>query len=182
MILILGILQVVHAELTYLPITGNSTGIWDSDSLFLGGEIAVKDSTKEVVVTWKLNKGDALGMLYFVKNKDSSIFLFHNKIEDFHEEKKEVRIGKFPKGTKLYFMYMVTDTSSFYKDKVKKRLYSGQNRIQDLYISDRKGLKDFRWAVAGTVDTNTCEISFASTVKANFRQIRFHISNSYLIR
>ena len=178
------IVNIINAEITFFPLADIPNSIWDSDSLFLGAEIAVIDSTKPVVITWKPNSGNALGELFFVPNKgDTSIFLFHNKINEFKNEKPNVEIGTFPKGTKLYFMYIVTDTSNRYKGKENKKLYSGQNRPgKDIFISERMGIRDFRWALAGAVDTTNCELSFASIIKGDFEQIRFHISNTRLLK
>ena len=172
-------------EISYIPLAQNPHGIWNSDSLFLGGEIAVVDSSKPIIVTWKTNQGDALGELFFmVPNAgDSTISLFHNQSEAFPEESTAVNLGHYPAETKLFFMYMVTDTSEVFQSIISKKLYSGQNRSgTDPFVSERQGLVDFRWAVAGNVGDDTCEISFASVSKGDFRQVRFHISNTYLVR
>jgi hypothetical protein len=173
------------AEITYVPLKKTPHSIWNSDSLFLGAEVAVNDSTKPVVATWKTNRGDATGKLYFMVPGagDSAKFLFHNHIAKFAGESLAVNLGYFPRGTKLYFMYIVTDTSQKFGAAKDKKLFSGQNRSgTDQFISERKGLVDFRWALAGKVTADTCETSFGSVIKSDFWQIRYYLSNTYLVK
>lgn len=175
---------VSYTEVTYVPLK-KAKGLWDADSLFLGAEVAVKDSTKPVIATWKPNQGDALGAIYFMvqNGSDSAFLLFHNHITEFSKESLDVNLGRFPRGTKLYFMYTVTDTSKLYNSIRNKKLFSGQNRNGiDPFISEKKGLIDFRWAIAGKIDEDYCEISFASTIHGSYRQMLIKLSNTYLVK
>lgn len=173
------------AEVTYLPLAEKESSIWDSDSLFLGAAVEVIDSLQPVVVTWKSNQSQALGELFLKDNSDTSnsTFLFHNQIEKFPLESTTVDIGNFPSGTRLVFMYLVSDTCNDFASVVNLPLFTGQNRVgTDTFISElEKPGFGRRWAIAGAVALDTCEFSFAGA-SASFREIRFHVSNVVLIK
>ena len=169
----------LNSEISYIPF---SSSFWEADSLFLGLGLVVNSATDPVAVTWKDNQSDALGELSVVVpgHDDSVRFLFHNMIDSFPSEAGAISLGLLPVGTKLVFQFVVTDTNRIFEPIRNYRLYSGQNRIGiDQFISEREGLADYRWAVAGRVNDSTCEMSFAGVSKGDFRQIRFHVTNVY---
>lgn len=136
---------------------------WLSDSLFVGAEIIVKDSTIPVTVSWSNSQYTKLvGKLFWLKkvNPDSAVFLFHNVKGSFQSESTPITIGKFPVGTKLYFCYIVTDSSAS-KQYYLKKIYSGQNRSGiDTLLSERTGKFGLRHSLVGKINDNTIELSF----------------------
>jgi hypothetical protein len=168
-----------NAEIDYIDVPQT---YWEADSIFLGLGFVVKNPKDSVVITWKKNMGSVPGELFFMVPgyTDSTKFLFHNFIDSFPNEKAIINLGCYPAGSNVVFMYVVTDSIYLIAPYFNKRLYSGQNRVGiDQYISERIGLVDYRWAVAGRVNERMCEVGFASAVKGNFYDIRFYITNVY---
>ncbi|NLD48856.1 MAG: hypothetical protein GX660_16965 [Clostridiaceae bacterium] len=173
---------IIQAELTYFPISGDNS-FWCADSYYYGLGLVAKNPSKPVtVIKTRYAEAMATGQLYFMVpvKKDSALYLFDNVIDSTLQEQDTVNLGKFPVGTKIIFMYMITDTSNLFNDMKNIKLYSGQNRTGfDQYISERKGLVDFRWAITGIANDSTCEMDFAAVVKASFKEIKFLITNVY---
>lgn len=158
---------------------------WSSDSLFIGAGILSKDPTEPVVVTFKNAIGNAcLGELYFlIPSSDSARFLFHNYPNRYSEE-TEISIGKFPKGTLLTFMFIVTDTFAICSRTKNLKLYSGQNRLGlDKYISELIVPERYyaRWSGAGKiVNEAIVELGFGDKDPSICRAIIVTVTNAYL--
>jgi hypothetical protein len=161
--------------------------VWESDSVFIGAGFIVKDSTTDIIVKWKYAKPTRrLGALYFMipRHKDSALFIFHNFIDSFPEEVKEINLGKYAKGTELYFKYMIIDTSSDLADYYEKKLYSGQNRTGiDNYISEREtSVFGKRWAAVGRIDSSRIEVGFSDWLDMGFDDFLFEISGVGIVK
>ena len=157
---------------------------WETDSVFIGADIIVKDSGRDVIVKYKKAVGyEAVGELHFMKpGNDSSRFLFHNYIKMFPNEDSVINIGKFAAGTKLYFMYMLTDTASRWSDLKYKRLYSGQNRVGiDSYVTDRENRSyGRRWVAAAQYDSDNVKVGFSDYYSLCFSNLLFLVSNTVI--
>lgn len=170
----------VYSEVTFVPLHKVRNTIWEADSLFLGASMIVVDSTKTVTVILKENKPKALGALYFMVPgvNDSAKFIFHNMHENFPEEADTVVLGRYPKNTQIYFMYTLTDTSTFLNDVRNKKLFSGQNRQGiDQFTSEISGPFGKRWAIVGDLGSSKCEVGFAAVMPGSYRDIRFYVLN-----
>jgi len=171
----------VFSDVDFMPLKEYSP-VWDADSLYVGAGFIADGS--EVIVEWKRNSNIALGQLYFILpgNHDSSIFVFHNKIENYPEESATVNMGSFPRGTEIVSKYIVIDTSSEFDNIRDKALYNGQNRPEiDEYVSDlTNGYLAYRWAIAGRLNSSECEIGFEATGGYGFNAIVFVVSGVYV--
>lgn len=159
---------------------------WETDSVFIGSDIIVKDSNKEVIVKyWKINGFNAIGELHFmIPEKDSSKFLFHNLREKFPNEDTIINLGKFPEGTKLYFMYMNTDTAARWEKCKFKKTYTGQNIINsDKYISEIESPNyGKRWAAVEQIDESLVNVGFSDCANSEFDKLFFKVFNAVLKR
>lgn len=155
---------------------------WKSDSDYVGASIEVIDSTKDVIVTYRSNHiTRALGELFFINpSNDSVIFLFHNFHNRYPEENTTINLGKFSSGSLLTFMYTVTDTSKEWAEMYKKKIFTGQNRVNtDKFISERESYKfGKRWAAAGKIDGQKVEIGFSDCYDMAFNNLIFEVSNA----
>jgi hypothetical protein len=156
---------------------------WVAESLFVGAEIAVIDSTKPVMVKVKASYiSSAAGSLYYINSiNDSTIFLSGNKNFD----TSQVNIGRFANNTILPFMFIVTDTSSLFAEFKNLKIYTGQNRKGvDRYISQREMPPQrvsgygARWSLAGHVGADKVEVGFEERGEYVFRGIVFEVSNA----
>jgi hypothetical protein len=179
-LLLLGISM--NAEITLTGLGDATYKVWEADSIYLGLGFVAKDPSKQINVIWKMNGPKVVGCLYFMHPgiRDSSEFLFHNKIYDFPGESLSVNIGKYPAGTPMVFKYVQLEPYDIDSSAMNKKFYSGQNRAGiDDYQSDMEGTLDFRWAIAGRVNNDTCEIEFASWRSGYYQELRFFVTNVY---
>ena len=164
----------------YRPLAKSKHFKWDADSLFIGASVVVLSDTAPVIVKWKSTYVQCLGKLYFVLPGEdySPRLLFHNMIDSFPDEQKEINLGKFPKNTELYFMYTVVDTSIKYNRFKDKKFYSGPNRDSvDRFVSDLWYVHDRKWAVAGKIDSTRIEMGFSDGyTNMQFNAIMFEVS------
>ena len=113
--------------------------------------------------------------------KDTAQFLFHDLIGRFPEENSTVDIGKYPEGTPIFFLFIVTDTSYKYEYYKGKKKYTGQNRDSvDILVTDAPGNNAWgkKYALSGRNDLGEVEVSFMGD--AFFGTIIFHVSNVHL--
>jgi len=162
----------------------NSTELqtkWNCDTIFIGAETIVKDSTKEVIVTWNKAITRYAGILYFMNpvHPDSIQFLFHNFPSKYVGEPTTVNLGKYPKGTSLVFMYTVIDTL-VPKQLQNKKLFSGQNRESiDPFVSElRTNQFGYRWAAASQTENDIVTMGFNDTEPFGFISIIFSIKGA----
>jgi hypothetical protein len=173
----------LFAELTYVPRPKNS--IWKAESLFIGFGLVVKDPSVNVMVIRKNSYPNVSGYVSFMSPivYDSSVFLFHNEIEQFPSESTVVNIGKYPTGTSLVFKYTQTEAEHGDSFFVNRKLYTGQSREKDRYQSEAidvgSGLIINRWAIGGRVKDDTCEVSFSSSIPGSYSEIHFYVTNAY---
>jgi Chitobiase/beta-hexosaminidase C-terminal domain len=158
---------------------------WHADSIFIGSGFIAKDSTKDLIVSWKGYFGtNAIGEFYFMvpNHKDSSIFLFHNVIDSFPTDPLSVNLGKFPKGTPLTFMYKVTNGDIRYTPCcINEKLYSGQDREGiDYYVSERSDGLNRRFFASGRVDSNIVEGGVEDYYNSLYLSLFFQVSDVYL--
>jgi hypothetical protein len=169
------------ADVSYkpVPIIANP---WAAESLFVGADIIVVDSTKEVAVTWKFSKiNSCKAELYFMVPNipDSARFLFYNSTMD----SSKILLGKYALGTKLYFKYIVKDTAFFCACCKNKTLFSGQNRRgEDRYISERDEPRRYgaRWMAVGKVNDSIVECGFDDRDCFAFQALIFKVENVHL--
>ena len=164
----------------YLPLAKSKYFKWDAYSLFIGATAVVLSDTAPVIVKWKTTYVQCLGELYFLSPGEdySPRLLFHNMIDSFPDEQKEINLGKFLKNTELYFMYTVVDTSIQYNRFKDKKFYSGPNRDSvDRFVSDLWYVHDKKWAVAGKIDSTRIEMGFSDGyTNMQFNAIMFEVS------
>lgn len=164
----------------YLPLAKSKHFKWDADSLFVGASAVVLSDKAPVIVKWKTTYVQCLGKLYFISPAEdySPRLLFHNMIDSFPGEQKEINLGIFPQNTELYFMYTVVDTSIEYNRFKDKKLYSGPNRDSvDRFVSDLWYVHDRKWAVAGKIDSTRIEMGFSDGyTNMQFNAIIFEVS------
>ena len=164
----------------YLPLAKSTHFKWEADSLFIGASAVVLSDTTPVIVKWKATYVQCLGKLFFIFPDDEYLpqLLFHNIIDSFPNEQKEINLGKFPQNTELYFMYIVVDTSQNYQRFRDKKLYSGPNRDSvDRFVSDLWYVHDKKWAVAGKIDSTRIEMGFSDGyTNMQFNAIMFEVS------
>jgi len=164
----------------YLPLAKSKHIKWDDDSLFIGASSVVLSDTTPVIVKWKASYVQCLRKLYFISpvGDYSPRLLFHNMIDSFPGEQKEINLGKFPKNTELHFMYTVVDTSKQYYRFRDKKLYSGPNRDSiDSFVSDLRYFYGRKWAVAGKIDSTCIEMGFSDDyMNMRFNAIIFQVS------
>lgn len=157
---------------------------WNSDTVFIGVETVVKDSTKDVVVTWNKSITRYNGILYFMNpvHPDSIQFLFHNIPSKYDNEPTAVNLGKYPKGTSLVFMYTVIDTL-VPKQLQNKKLFSGQNRESiDPFVSElRTNQFGYRWAAASQTENDIVTMGFNDTEPFGFISLLFTIKGAELV-
>jgi hypothetical protein len=101
----------------------------------------------------------------------------------FTGEKKIINLGRFEKGTGLYFMYQILDTSGFPNFQYLYKLYSDQNRPGiDEYIGDcfetRYG---YRWSMAGRINPDTVIFGFDDNLNLSFAGIIVKLTGVYLL-
>jgi hypothetical protein len=174
-----------HAEIIYS--SGLNISVFKEtfkvDTIYIGAELIVSDSTEDVVVKWKYSEGDSM-KIYFVSsiNNYSEQFLFHNHINDFPDEKKEHNLGKFPEGTQIHFYCVIVDSSSPNLTYLWKKTYTGQNREGvDALVSERSVRPyDRRFAAVGRVNENTLAVGFAGWIAVGFMNGIFDITNVFL--
>jgi hypothetical protein len=169
------------SEITCIPAGKAKNAIWEADTLLLGATMKVIDSTKNVIVIRKRSFPEALGMLYFIKpdnHVDSIVPVFHNIKEQFLTEHDTIIIGKFPKDTKINFLYTVSDTSEKFSSIRNKKFYTGQNRPGvDTLVSDIDGPFGRRWVIIGNLNNQSCEAGFSAAIPGSFQEIRIHVVN-----
>jgi len=169
----------------FVPLAQLAPEFWESDSLFLGAGLEVADSVHDVLVTWRPADSRTLYAVYFMVPgyRDSARFLFHNKHQDFANESTTVNLGHFGVGTELVLMSCVVDTAQEWARIFGKKLYSGENRVElGNYVSQWKGAVSYKWAVAGRILGNACEMSFDNPIPGGFREARFIVTNAILKR
>ena len=115
------------------------------DSLWVGAGLIAQNSDSNIIVTWKkywIPFDSMLAEVYYIAPgfKDTAQFLFHDLIGRFPEENSTVDIGKYPEGTPIFFLFIVTDTSYKYEYYKGKKKYTGQNRDSvDILVTDAPG-------------------------------------------
>lgn len=178
---ILFIVVVIFSEIFPKQITGTAVNYFGADSIYVGADLVVTDSTQDIIVTWK--KGNShprnLCELYFVhpQKKDSLQFLFHSRSSDIADESKIVNLGKYAVGTELYFMYTVVDTVLDSSSQVKQILYTGQNRVGvDQYISsDIEPFYRGKWAAVARNSYDSVTVGFNENGPFGFNSIVFNL-------
>lgn len=158
---------------------------YEAETAYVGANVFVKDSCSDIIVTYKkLYLFNTINELFFIiPGKDSSRFLFHNIIRDYPNDDSVVNLGKFPKGTKLTFMSVTTDTNERWSAFYMKKRYSGQNRVGiDEYISEINGIETYGnlFAAVGRVDSNTVEYGFTEIASVGMDGAFFNLNNVYL--
>ena len=179
-------LSSVFADVSYKP-KPLFNSPWQADSVYVGIDIAVKDSVNDVIVIRKSSPYFyGIGALHFVVpfHSDSTKFLFHNSKLVYPLETDTVNLGKYPSGTPLIFMYMVIDSNPRMQLYYGKKLFSGQNRNGiDTYISQRYSNRyGHRFAIAGKVDSTKVEVGFEDAGVLLFEGIIFEVKNASLKR
>ena len=170
----------ISSELKNLP--KNLIGdIWNTDSVFIGADVEVLDSTKDVIVTLISQKGiNTTGDLYFVKN-DPMISVKLHQIERnaSTNNSTQINIGRFPKDSKLYFMYICNDTSMLFSKFCNKKIYTGQNRDNiDPFVSNSTNGYGNKWAAVGNISMDTVLVGFSDLYLPLFSNLLFKVSNA----
>jgi hypothetical protein len=175
----------VHSEVSYQPAPKGNGSPWATDSLWVGADIVTAEACTVKVVR-KGGFSMARGALYFVwpDVADSTRFLFHNRLDLYPDESSEVVLGVFKPGTRLVFMYMVTDSVGRFAQFARKRLYSGQCRKgTDVYVSQvTSGGYGYRHAAAGSSANSTVIVGFNDGISGGFNATVFRASCAQLVK
>lgn len=147
------------AEVSYYPMSKSKKIMWAPESLFVGADLVSNGNNIEVSLISTLPVSP-LGALYVIipAKSDSSIYLFNNK--DSHAT--VANLGPIDAGNMLIFKYKIIDSAECFSPIKGNIYYSGQNRKGiDTFISDNvNGMFNYRWSIAGQVDSNTVEMGF----------------------
>jgi len=172
------------SEVLPIPVHKGRRNSWHADTIYLGAGMTVVDESCDVLVARYAQQPEALGQLYLMVPgvKDSARFVFHN-VDQFAQEQDTVNLGRFPRGTRLEWMYMVVDSLSMFSHARHKKVYTGENRPgHELYVSEMDNPLGRRWAVVGTAGPTACEVGFAAAIPGSYRDIRFRVSNVELVK
>lgn len=168
----------ISAEVTRFGHNPNYSNPWGCDTILIGAEVTVADSTKDVYIRWKKPYSQLVGELVLMDPfiEDSARFIFHNLPERFSGEDTLINLGKFPVETPLVFRYTVVDTNAGAQIRGKK-LFSGQNRDSiDPYISERKSLQyGHRWAGVCEISTDKVIVGFSESYPVGFFSVLFEV-------
>jgi hypothetical protein len=165
-------------EVTYFPEV--RPRYMEADSVYLGADLEILDGEQQIQVIRKDARTVAVGELHFIppEKTDSSVFLFHNIAWRYETESDTVALGRYPKGTEITFMYMVTDTQETYSYAKDKKVYTGQNDSSlGQPVSEISGPLGRRWCVVGYLGEGICEVACSATKPWVFKEIRFLVTN-----
>ncbi len=178
-IIILFVLSsVTYSQSRFFPLKKTCPDNWKSDSLFVGGKIKAVGGNVRVV--WKKTSVSApSGILYFIKpgQSDSALQLFHNKINEFPNDKGTIDLGDYQQNTPLVFRYIVIDTMRLISSIKNRKLYSGTNiEGVDTYVSEIPNASfGKKWAIAGQIDSTTVEAGFSVLYGYSFDDVIFWV-------
>lgn len=156
--------------------------LWESDIRYIGAELMVRDSTKDVIVKYV----DAIGTgceLSFMHPAivDSSLLIFKYSLSGNEDEITDFNLGKFPEGTPLVFQNTAID-SSFYGIEMGENSYTGQNRPGLDYYTNKTSTGHFRGcrSAAVRIDSARIRVGFTDGFDYLFTNILFDVFNATL--
>lgn len=140
-------------------ITKSEGSVWEAETLYVGAEI-VTTGTGAVEIEMKNGHPRLTGTVYLMNPEKTgeAAAVVSNAKADYG---KKVKVGTYEAGTKMVFMYVITDTTGYYAPLRGKKLYTGKNvEGVDEYVSEAEGMYGRRFAVAGRTKENEIEVGF----------------------
>lgn len=153
-----------------------------ADSMFVGADLVVPDSTREVTVRWLASCTGVEGTLALVDTSQPDLI---RRIPTGPLDSSAVAIGHFPAGTRLVFRYNVSDTSQLAQPYSGTSAYSGPNRrvIDEPFVSEGPPTRyGQRRCVVGSLDSATAIIGFDDIGSGAYCGAIFVVTGVHLLR